>query len=477
VRSFMKSILLLIAIAGLCLCAVQAAPPASTWGAAAQTVKTPSSPSVSQTTLPTVAGLSADTTSTIVSKAATSVRTPTRTPTATATSPTVRTTAPRPATTAPTTAAPSARAVTPRPTPKPTTAAPADLNTTAPASTQTADLNLTAPWPVESPNATLPTPWPYATTFEVLYPTEDRTPDIDPGMTPYSGPTPFETIEQTPTWEEPPTMLDATPTDPAVMIPYFTAEVVQSGPFELPPGAYGVEQLPSPTETMVPVPLSGPGDAGGSSFLPRWLSYLLFIFIGVSGVAGLALVGSYLGSRSAVEPVGRAVTPSSLQPRAREIRLLQPGTGELTADLQAMVDLIAGFAPQSMHVERLGRHLLRFEHGAQMDAQDRSVRFSRLLVLSAIPSAPVPAPATVWARTHGFRVLAVDGFGMALVMAALSNGGRSTLGVLPVREMVEGASPAPMAVLFTESERAGAVRPISHEEKGRRPAGDAADGT
>jgi hypothetical protein len=118
---------------------------------------------------------------------------------------------------------------------------------------------------------------------------------------------------------------------------------------------------------------------------------------------------------------------------------------------QILVARIAGFVPQSMHVERLGRNLLRFEHEAQVGAQDRSIRLGHLIVFSAIPSVTVPAPATAWARAHGFRILTVDGAGMALVMPALSNGGHSVLGVLPVGEMVEGASPIPMPVHFTES--------------------------
>ncbi len=316
------------------------------------------------------------------------------------------------------------------------------------------------PGATDSVNATFPTPWPNATTFEYS-PTEYRTPDIDPGMTPYSGPTLPDTAEPTPTWEAPANVTNATPTDPPNVIPYFTAEVVQSPTFEIPPGAYGVEQIPSPTETVAPFPGSVPQDAAGSSFLPRWLSYLLFIFIGISGVAGLALVGSYIGSRPAGESVVAQAPLRPVTPRAMEANLLQPGAPEPSMEQQILIDRIAGFVPQSMHVERLGRNLLRFEHGAQVGAQDRSIRLGQLLIFSAIPSAPVPTPATAWARTHGFRIIAVDGSGMALVMPALSNGGRSVLGVLPVGEIAEGASPVPMPVLLAESERDGPSRPAS----------------
>jgi hypothetical protein len=270
-------------------------------------------------------------------------------------------------------------------------------------------------------------------------------------MTPYSGPTLLETAEPTPTWETPANVASATPTDPSMAIPYNTAEAAQSPTFEIPPGAYGVEPTPSPTETVAPLPSSVPQDAAGSSFLPRWLSYLLLVFLGVSGVAGLALVGSYIGSRHAGASVVAPIPPRSAPPRAKEIPLLQPGAPEPTGEQQVLVARIPGFVPQSMHVERLGRNLLRFEHEAQVGAQDRSLRLGHLIVFSAIPSAPVPAPATAWARAHGFRILAVDGAGMVLVMPALSNGGRSVLGVLPAGEMVEGASPIPMQVLFTES--------------------------
>ena len=279
----MKSVLLLFAIVGLCLCTAQAVTPAPTWGAAgissAPIVKASSAPAAQ--TPPTVAGIIADT----------STSPP-------ATSPTVRATTSRSQTPAPTTAEPSAKATTPRPTATPTAAATTDRQTTAPIAevpTPTADPNLTTPLPTDSPLETVPTPWTYATTYDYYL---TATQDIDPGMTPYTGPTPFETVEPTPTWEGPGNISDATPTEPPMVMPYFTAEAVESPPFELPPGAYELDPYPSPTETMAPLPSAVPVDAAGSSFLPRWLSYLLFIFLGISGVAGVALVGSYLGSRS-----------------------------------------------------------------------------------------------------------------------------------------------------------------------------------
>lgn len=451
VRPFMKSVFLLFAVVGLCVCAVQAATPAATWGAS-QTVRASSSLAVAQSTLPTVAGVSADITSTAVSKAATQTSRP-------ATSPTVRTATPRPSTTAARTTAAPTKATTPQPSmtvTSRTTEAPTE-DIPAP----TAEQNLTVPSPTDSPNATFSTPWPNATTYEYYYPTEYRTQDIDPGMTPYTGPTLLETIEPTPTWEVPANLTNVTPTDPQVAMPYVTAEVVESPTFEIPPGAYGVEPVPSPTETEAPFPISGSQDVAGSSFLPRWLSYLLFIFLGISGVAGIALVGSYAGLGPSGEPAVGIASTRSAPSQAREVRLLQPGAPEPTMEQQVLIDRIERFVPQSMHVERLGRNLLRFEHGAQASAQDRSIRLGRLLIFSAIPSAPVPAPATAWARTHGFRVLAVDGSGMALVMPALSNGGRSVLGVLPVGEMVEGASPVPMPVLPGESDRGVVSRSAS----------------
>lgn len=447
----MKSVLLLFAVFGLCFCVVQAAAPATTWGAS-PVVKASSSPVVTQSTLPMVAGVSAGITSTAVSKAATQTSRST-------TSPTVRTTTARPATT---TAAPPTKATTPQPTATPTAVASA---TTEETPAPTGEQNRTVPSPTDTSNTTLPTPWPNATTYE-YYPTEYRTQDIDPGMTPYSGPTLLETAEPTPTWEAPVNLTNATPTDPQIVMPYFTAAVAESPTFEMPPGAYGVESIPSPTETAAPFPISGPQDAAGSSFLPRWLSYLLFIFLGISGVAGLALVGTYMASRPADDPVIASALPRSAPSRAREARLLQPGAPEPTMEQQILIDRIAGFAPQSMHVERLGRNLLRLEQLAQVNVQDRSVRLGRLLIFSAIQSAPVPAPATDWARTHGFRILAADGSGMALVMPALSNGGRSVLGVLPVGEMVEGASPVPMPVLLTEGERDARSRPASRAGAG-----------
>jgi hypothetical protein len=244
-----------------------------------------------------------------------------------------------------------------------------------------------------------------------------------------------------------------------MVLPFLTLEVVDSPPFELPPGAYADDLYPSPTETTVPVPTLAPEDAFGSSFLPRWLSYLLFIFLGVSGVAGIAMLGSHLGLRPPTEPVPSADSVPVPLRRPGRRHVLQQGAPEITVEQQALVDRIAGFEPQSMHVERLGRDLLTLEQSVQVSARDPSVRLGRLIVYSAVPSAPVPAPATAWAGAHGFRVLAVDGDGMALVMPALSNGGRSVIGVLPIGEMIGGASPVPMPVL--PPEREGAVSPRS----------------
>src|SRR5512143_3908402 len=145
----MRSALLLVAAVGLCLCAAQAATPVPTWsvpGTSSATVKAVSSAgAAAQTTIPTVAGLPADTTSLASSK------------TAARTSPTVRTTTPRSQTTAPTTAAP--------------TKAPTTITTSGSITAQTL-------------TATVPTLWPNATAYSIYPPAESRTPDIDPGMTP-----------------------------------------------------------------------------------------------------------------------------------------------------------------------------------------------------------------------------------------------------------------------------------------------------
>jgi hypothetical protein len=210
---------------------------------------------------------------------------------------------------------------------------------------------------------------------------------------------------------------------------------------------------------MEPIATLEPRDTAGSAVLPRWLSYLLLIFLGISGMAGLALIGSYLGSRRSEGPVSAAAPFSPDPVRERRIRLLRPGTPEPTIEQQILIDRIAGFEPRTMHVEQLGRNLLRLEQVARVEARDGSVRLGHLLALDAVPSAPVPAPAMAWARAHGFRVLAVDGSGMALVMPDLSTGGRSVLGVLPIGAMVEGASRVPMSVQLAESERDTRSRP------------------
>ncbi len=263
-------------------------------------------------------------------------------------------------------------------------------------------------------------------------------------MTPYAGSTAITTPTDVVITFDP----NATPSlDPALVVPAFTAEVVSSPPFEIPPGMLEDQLVPSPTETFEPVP-SGPGpdDPAPSSFLPRWTGYMLFIFLGITGVAGLALLGTYLGGRSSSPvPVSRretiAVSPAPKTP------LLLVGAGELPIDQQILVDRIAGFSPGTMPVERLGRNLLRFERAVQERTGDRSIRLGRLLRLSSIPSIDVPPDALAWARAHGFRVLAVDGSGMALVMAALSSTDHSELGVLPVTAMHAVSSPVPMPVV------------------------------
>jgi hypothetical protein len=114
---------------------------------------------------------------------------------------------------------------------------------------------------------------------------------------------------------------------------------------------------------------------------------------------------------------------------------------------QALIDRIVRLDPQSMHVERFGRTLLRLERDAQRAAGDGTIRFDRIIDVAAIPSVPVPAAATAWARAHGFRIIAADGSGLALVTPTLAGMHRSTLGVLPLGEMVDGASPMPMAIV------------------------------
>ncbi len=461
----MRIVLLLFIAVGICLSAAQAATPAPTWSASgpsptlSSNVTTPASNGTSPTSVPTTVK------ATKAPTAEPSVQTTAPTATRTA-DPTVRATASRTPTVVPTTPAPTTQVTTARPTssstPVPTTALPTSTSTPVPTTalpTSTVDPNLTATPPIETVNVTspptpennetlnftVPTTWPYVTITE--YPTATDTPDIDPGMTPYAG----STAEVTPVGEIPPFDPNATPTEgPAGMLPVFTAEIVSSPPFELPPGMLDPEVVPSPTETVEPVPtLLEPGEPGASLFFPRWLSYLLFIFLGISGVAGLAMVGSYLGSRPPT--TGPTAAPQSPTLRTQNRFLVSPEAGELPIDQQILVDRISSFSPETMHVERLGRNLLRLEQVAQARSGDRSVRLGRLLSLSTVPSVAIPAAALAWARAHGFRVLAVDGSGMALVMPALSSVNHSELGVLPVARMVDGSSPVPMPVVPPEA--------------------------
>lgn len=496
----MRAVLLLLVSIGVCLCAVQASNPAPFSNASAQTTAT----SVDQTTtsvskaitpVPTVTARVTTVTSTTATTSRTTAPTVKRTEepavhtTSTSTySQTVTTVASptRTVTARPTTVRPSdevtpARTVTPTPSPTRSTTVPTTVATTvstasptsSPTPVSTPSAPLTTPptpdpitpaqdqnqtplapngtadgWsPIvpgvnETLNGTYPTPWPLESVTP--YPTPSDTPDIDPGMTPYAGSTAITTPTDVVITFDP----NATPSpDPALVVPAFTAEVVSSPPFEIPPGMLENELVPSPTETFEPVPsVPGPDDPASSSFLPRWTGYMLFIFLGIAGVAGLALLGTYLGGRSSSPvPVSRretvAVSPATASP------LLLGGAGELPIDQQILVDRIAGFSPGTMPVERLGRNLLRFERAVQERTGDRSVRLGRLLRLSSIPSIDVPPDALAWARAHGFRVLAVDGSGMALVMAALSSTGHSELGVLPVSGMEAASSPVPMPVV------------------------------
>jgi hypothetical protein len=288
----------------------------------------------------------------------------------------------------------------------------------------------------------LPTAWPYVTVTEE--PTPTNTPDIDPGMTPYTGPT----VGTSETPEEPFNNTFVTPTEPPFVEPVYTAEVVTMPSFELPPGAFESDAIPTPTETIEPMLSVEPEQPKADSFLPRWLSYLLFIFMGISGVAGLAVVGSYLGARP---PDGGTKPPVQGSPVSSPGgRLVQPEIHELPMDQQILIDRIAGFSPGTMRVERLGKNLLRLEQVARVRSQDRSLRLGRIISLAAVPSLPLPPAATAWAKAHGFRIISADGFGMALVTPVLSGGNTTVLGVLPVDRMVEGASPIPMPVTAPE---------------------------
>lgn len=422
-RPSMRSVLLFLFIAGFCLCTVQAATPGPT-GIASLTVTDASQGAVGQATVPTVAGLTADTPAATVSR--TSTQTPRATP-----SPTVRTTTPQP----PVTGTAGATATTRASASPPMTAVP----------DQTVDMNPTSSLPASLPNATV---------YGQVVPDGSRTPDIDPGMTPYAGATELLTEAPTPTLEAPGNGTNTVPTrtDAPEALPPVTAAVTPSSTYELPPGAYGTERTPSGVgsqdtpETQAPLPATLARESAGSTFLPRWASYLLFIILGISGVAGIALVGSYVRSRSVNGAAVAPATSRAAPPRVRGPGLVRPEATGFSMEQQILVDLIAGFDPRSMRVERLGRHLLRLEQSGQGDAKGAHARLGGLLALSAVPSMPIPAPAAAWAREHGFRILAVDGSGMALVMPDLPSGRSSALGVLPVSGMAAGASPVPMPV-------------------------------
>lgn len=433
-RPLVQSALLLIAVAGLLLCVAQAATPAPTRGVAGAPGTSSAS---SELTVPPVAGLSDGAPSATVTKVAAQTSRP-------ATSPTVRATTPRPSASPAITASPSTRPPTPSSSTTPTgvavipTAEAAGANGSAGARS---------------------TPSTVATVPDYASPTAERTPDIDPGMTPYSGPTAMETIEETPTWEAP--VASATPTDAAIAPPPPSGAAGTPG-YELPPGAYGVETTPTPTVTDTPAPLltAEPPVPAPSSILPRWTGYLVFVLIGVSGMAGLALVGAYLGARRGDGGAPRPAMEPSTTVRGPGPRLPLRNGAEPTAEQEVLLDRIGGFEPATMPVERLGRTLLRLENASRLAARDPYLRLGEIVSLAAIPSAPVPAPAAAWAGAHGFRILAVDGTGMALVMPALPAGGRTVLGVLPAADMVGGATLAPMAIRPAEpASGTGALRP------------------
>lgn len=409
---------LLVAVAGICLC-LSAAQPAASAPANGTRAITPS-PSLTQTTVPTIAGIAA------APPSATIPNTVPSTPEATT---------PRPSVTAATSATTAVPLTTDRQTAAPTIVGTAEESPT-PASTTAS--NPTALPPAGSSNAT---------PFSI--PAEFRTPDIDPGMTPYTGATEIQTAEETATPEAPVGAMTVVTTGPPVTASNFTAEVVQSPPFELPPGAYRISLTPSPspTTTEVPAALLGPRGAAGAPVVSRWAMFLAFILVGIAGVAGLALVGARVGAGGRLWRAVAPVTAQSATSTVRGMHLLQAEAPDPTIGEEILLDQIEGFEPGSMHVERLGQTILGFEREIQARLKDPSMRIGRILNLSAIPSVPVPAAAALWSRVHGFRILAIDGSGMALVMPVLSDGGRTVLGVVPAAEMVEGANPVPMPVL------------------------------
>ncbi|GEM_PF-857367 len=300
--------------------------------------------------------------------------------------------------------------------------------------------------------ATLPATLPPETVIEERV----ETLDLDPGLPPYTGATPIqtdttvsETSEPTPTFEPPAAIPNETAAEPPVTAPPATVDGIPSFTFELPPGAYEVEPVPTRTETAVPVSTAEPGEASGSSLPQRWLAYLLFVVLGIAGVAGVALIGSRLGRRRGAQGTpepGLPGAPGSPPPGRTGVRSLLAGGYDLPEDEQVLIDRILAFAPGTMPVERLGRTLLDLEASARERARDSSLRLGRLIDLSGLPSLPVPDHAARWSRAHGFRVLSVDDTGMALLVPSLPGTSRTDLGVLPVEEMVEGTSPIPMTI-------------------------------
>ena len=418
VRLFMKSVLLLFAIVGLCLCAAQATTPVPTLGAS-KIRQGRLFPGGGATTLPTVAGLvrgylvlrrpEGRNTISQHPRSARRRHVPRRPP------------QPR-------------RRRQPRPDPR---------RCRRPLrSRRRGPLERRVSIPVR-PNRdltlTVPTPWPYATTYD-YYPTEYRTPDIDPGMTPYSGPTLLETAEPTPTWETPANVASATPTEPfdgdTVLI---TAEAAR------------VPDVRDPARCVRGRADSEPDrDRGAASEFRTSGRRRLVVPAALDELSALRLSrdlgrGRPCAGRARTSVPGPPARPSSPRsdsapphpvPRRSPVRSPERPSPRWNSRFWSP-GLQASSRSRCMS-SGLGRNLLRFEHEAQVGAQDRSIRLGHLIIFSAIPSAPVPTPATAWARAHGFRILAVDGSGMALVMPALSNGSHSVLGVLPVDEMVEG---------------------------------------
>ncbi len=264
------------------------------------------------------------------------------------------------------------------PTPPPSPSTPPSTTPTTTTTRITTTTTMPTPPPVSSPMALQPTP---------IVIVVERTADIDPGMTPYSG------LTAPPTTPEPQSAAPASRSSSASAI---TGSAITA------PAATTAVAAQRTTYASAVATTSAPADGGFPVLLAMGALLAVFVLV-VGGIA----YRSYLSRDD--DPVEFMARSGPVKPAPAGI----PPTPVEDVTAQAPWD---GYSPLASDSYDLLARLRRYEDAVRLTGSGRGVPLADRLDLTLVPTLPIPATVRELGANIGCRVISVDHLGSAVCL-------------------------------------------------------------